>query len=117
MKATLSDRIGPVIGLAILVACAAGIIITYRHHHAAATADKSELIARTLGGTSWCEQSTWKITNQFNNTETFIYQCKNANGRDLCVTYEDNVPTDQTALARMLFSNVLATDDRPWCLK
>jgi len=75
-------------------------------------ADESAVIGRQIGGT--CTRSRYQVISHLTNTKETIYNCFNGGGMK-CVTYQNGIATDSTALVRLLFANVLGSV-KPTCL-
>ncbi len=78
--------------------------------------DKSSQIAAALGSTASCSETVYQIVSQINNSKTQIYDCYvGATSKRMCVTQQNGLVHDSTAIVRLLFQGTLA-GGKPACL-
>ena len=68
--------------------------------------DRSSAIADEIGATS-CTATQYGIVSRIDNSKTQIYDCF-LNGDEKCVTEENGIVSDQTAVVKLLFANTLS---------
>ncbi len=75
--------------------------------------DQSAQIAAKIGAAS-CTAESYEVISRLDNSKTRIYDCT-LNGKRLCVSEQNGIASDQTAVVRLLFANALGSA-RPSCL-
>ena len=75
--------------------------------------DKSSQIAGLIGAEA-CSAEQYEIISKLDHTKTQIYDCV-TNGKEMCVTYQNGIASDDTVEVKLLFSNTLG-DSRPVCI-
>jgi hypothetical protein len=79
-----------------------------------AAKDESASITADIGASS-CSSSGYEITSKLNDSKQTIYDCLMPSGNYKCVTRENNINSDSTAVVRLLFANVLGSA-KPTCI-
>jgi hypothetical protein len=80
----------------------------------ASSSDRSSQIAAEIGSGASCTATRYAVIRRAEHTKTRIYDCDSA-GKRMCVTEENGIASDQTALVRILFANALS-GGKPGCL-
>lgn len=75
--------------------------------------DRSSEVA-VLAGASSCSATAYMVTNRVDDSKTRIYDCT-ISGRLRCVTYENGIANDSTAVVRVLFASTLGAS-KPSCV-
>jgi hypothetical protein len=74
--------------------------------------DQSASIAAKIGGT--CTETSYQIIGKLDNSKTRIYDCTRG-GKEMCVTQENGLVHDSTAIVRILFQGTLS-GGKPGCI-
>ena len=77
------------------------------------TSNRAGQVAVDIGATT-CTSSGYGIVSKVDHSKTPIYNCT-LHGRDVCVTEENGIAQDSTALVRLLFANTLS-GGKPSCV-
>lgn len=109
------------LSVALIVLAAALLVGIYGlHRQTASTAvagseDRSGEIAAQLGADG-CASSGYVLTSKIGQPDASIYNCTVDGTKDICVTEEDGVVNDRTAVARALFASMLS-GSKPACVQ
>lgn len=98
-----------VILTAIVVAVAVGAV--FLSSRSSLNADD---VAAAAGAQS-CMASGFSITYRIDHSTATIWDCSMPSGMEKCVTYQNNIASDSTAMVRLLFATALS-QSRPACL-
>jgi hypothetical protein len=74
--------------------------------------DRSDAIAQEIHADE-CVATDYQIIRRTDNSKARIYDCL-VNGVEKCVTEENGIASDQTAIVRLLFANALS-GGKPVC--
>jgi hypothetical protein len=96
----------------VIVAVVVAAVLFGWHHWHHGSSDQSSAVASAIGGS--CTQTRYEIINKLAGTKTVIYDCT-VGAKRMCVTDENGIAHDSTAISRILFAGTLS-GGKPGCL-